>query len=281
MGIRIKYVMRVSDKKGSELLFKDVLGKIVYLDRNEDEKKVLNHVSIGDIIPVWIITEKARFDFAKIMLGDLGVIDFISNIDTINMFKFKNFKNKNMTVVKFLNGIMKYDDNFKLWVNNGYSLPNNLEDIMMKLESKDNKNNLDIIFIEYIKVLGYLYDFNKTDKPTFVDGLGKKDTRTIEELIDGGMTEDELLSLYKKKKGEIPNDAEKLYNLLVKVNKSFVCNYGVRDFNYHIRHLSNEKGFELYGENEDGFKSFKVYFGDDEFDSITEVFSITSIWSKS
>jgi len=281
MGIKIKYVTRVDDKKGAELLFKDELGKIVYLDRDEDRDEVIKYVKIGDVIPVWVLTEKARFDFCKTMIGNIGVIDLLNSISKMSLFNIRNFKHKNFNIIKFLSTIIKYDDNFKSWVSNGYSLPDNLDKIMIGLEDTTQHNNIDFATMNFIKALGYLYSFHNSDKPKFIDGLDKKDTRTIEELIDDGMTEDELLSLYKKKKSEKSNDAEKLYNLLSKSNETYLCLYGTRGYNYNLKPMKGENGFILFGTNENGFKSFKIYFGDEEFDDITDVFSLVNIWSKS
>jgi len=285
MGNKVKFVQRVHDEKGAKLLFKDTLGKIVYLDSSEDEGNVTNCVEIGTILPVWIMSEKQRFDFAKTMLGDIGVIDFINSIDTLTNFKLKNLKNKNPSIVRFIDSIHKYDTGYRTWSCGPCMVPDNLHNIILLLNSKEELTQLDIWMLDAINVLGYLHENFKDNNVNFVTkrSVEKMDNKfkTLDDLINDGMTESELLSLYSKKKNGKHNDAKKLYKLLVNINKTLVCDYGVRNYRYNIRPLNSEKGFELHGENEDGFKSFKVYPGDDEFDNITEVFSVTSIWSKS
>ena len=285
----IKRVTRIEDRKGEDaIVFKDEEGKIAYLDRAETNTSL----NINETYLVWVVSSKERYNFVKTTIGGTKNVErFINDIPKLLL---SDFTTRNNDFIAFINDFNNHD---KKYNEAQYYTDVTLDNLQSIVEYYD-KIGVNNEFAEWvcnsIDTLQYIYEEYNTNQEYRVRNITLDiEKETIEEKIARVKKEfhekdefdmDLAIEIHRLEKMLNTNlktaktKFKTIISLLDKGNE-FSCIYGSRDYVYTIKNVSrhNFDAIEMFGTNENGFKSFTINDDEGIIDFINNVKSINKI----
>jgi len=174
--INIIEVKRVGNNQNSEkVVFKDEIGKIVYLDRKDNGSDLIkDKIAIGDSLTVAVTTSNDTFDFAIATVNGVLIDDFITSIPNLKEDFIDKVYDKNEdfgSEVRLLLNITNQEDESK---NCEIALPN-LINVYDKLDfKKDNYKHSGLIGLQTLYNIKFNNENNNGIDANIGNTLAKK-----------------------------------------------------------------------------------------------------------
>lgn len=156
--IKLMHVV-TSTKNKNELIFKDVNGKLYFIDKKKPDG--YNSLSPGDILLTWVVKEFETIGYVRVMIDGITVLDFVKNLPQLPLSYYRDIINAKMNDdIKLSNYFYNHDINFNKYLSSEeeFELTESGRALHQRYDAYGINSEKDEFIAELTVLHGYLYN---------------------------------------------------------------------------------------------------------------------------
>ena len=155
----VKHVIAVKNNKDDSVIFKDINGKIYFLDKRYN--KGIEKINIGDQVLVWVQKEMDKVGYVTLEINGLDIKSYIEKFEELTLNDILTIEPKVATnKTRLSNDIYNHDKDFrtKLSIDDGILLLPFAKDVITFYDKVGVNSEISEYRYEIVFALCYLYE---------------------------------------------------------------------------------------------------------------------------